>query len=189
ECGAEIVEEHDAEARVHGVERRLPEGVYLGISQRERDRRPSRDELPRAREHRRRYVDAEHVPGGTGEIGQLHQGVAAPAAHVEDPLARDDAQTLDRDAPQGFDERVRAVLHAGPCLAPLLDERLACAWGIGRAHEGDCGLGALACRADQASRIAPTVTYASARLNTGQCGTWTKSTTYPRAMRSRTFPA
>ena len=52
-------------------------------------------------------------------------------------LARDDAQVFNHDAPQRVDERVRAVLHAHPCLAPLLDEGLARARWIGRAHDNE----------------------------------------------------
>jgi hypothetical protein len=57
----------------------------------------------RAREHRRRDVDAQHVPGRAGELRELEQRLTAPAPHVEDALAGGDTQALDRDASQRID--------------------------------------------------------------------------------------
>jgi len=86
-------------------------------------------------EHRRGYVDAEHVPGRADQVRELEQRLTTPAPHVEDALARDDSQALHRDAPQRIDDDVRALLHAHPRVPGSFDEGLTRAGGIGRAHD------------------------------------------------------
>jgi hypothetical protein len=114
--------------------------VHLRVSQRKCDRGPSRNPLARALKHRRRYVNAEHVPGRAREFGELEQRLSAPAPHVEDTLACDDAHALDRHPPQRIDEGVSTLLHPHPCLAGSFNEGLARALGIGKAHRNEVAL-------------------------------------------------
>src|SRR5882724_822357 len=84
EGGHRIVEEHDAEARVDGVERLL-EGVLLSVGVYERDVR-----IPaapaRCGEQRQRHVDTYDAAGRSDSIGELQARLPAAAADVEDVL-------------------------------------------------------------------------------------------------------
>jgi glucan biosynthesis protein len=82
------------------------------------------DALAGTGEHRLRDVHAQDVPTGTDELGQLEQGLAAPAPDVEDPGARRQLELRERRPAERVELRVRLLLQEDPGLTDTFAKRL-----------------------------------------------------------------
>jgi hypothetical protein len=81
--------------------------------------------LTRPLEHGKRDVDAEHPARGAHAAPEIEAGVAAAAAHVDDPFTGDDRGTVHRTPTEGSDLAVEHRLVADPLraggLVPVAD--------------------------------------------------------------------
>ena len=110
-------EEHHAEPRDQKIETRRVERIYRGVGEDEIDRQTRRRKLPRASQHRRRDVDAEHVSGRADLLRQRDGGGAAAATDIDNPLACFGLGAIDQDIGDRRQHDVLRLLPIGPALA------------------------------------------------------------------------
>lgn len=112
------LEEHHPEPREGGVEG-ARQVVVLHVEHRELDTGNAAvgQAISRCGDHRLRDVDAEHRAARGDPASDLHRGRAGAAADVDDALAGDELEAVERRGAEGFEDPVVGRGMARPRVA------------------------------------------------------------------------
>jgi hypothetical protein len=114
---ARLREKHDAKARKKEIESGRFEPVGRRVSAHEFDRGARRQPLSSARQHRRRNVNAQHLSGRPGALGERDRTRTSTAADIDNTLALPQLRSLQRCLQDRTQDDVLRLLAFDPMAA------------------------------------------------------------------------